>query len=1365
MSAGRSSYIHSQELLKHNFSRANVLKRFVSVFSCILAFAVLLLPFSGVFSNPSSERASADGVEILCSSKNELGPFIDQYPWRLMLFNYPSSDASNRMMNGMEALGNGVRFVDYQGEGKGALPLFTVDVGEDRGAGIGNWDQIKDELKKQRGGVACLATTFSAVHANFYLAIAAVTSNIINSITTMPFDPNLFCTSSDSGGCVINLVKLVGGTPTADGSTLVTTGGGGGLIGLLTQGFYLPMLVLLSAIVGVSIGWKGLVRRQYRAAFADFAWACFAVIFGLAFLFNPMLVAKAPMYISNTLGACIIGAFQGDNCLSTDTSDVKVVGDDGEIKNTSASFCKTGSTDPSLGMDEQLSLMISGLNCQIWKAFVLEPWTQQTFSNSFEALDISNPTVKQAAADAGFPNPEEKFCVNLQTSSPIKSQGKTLNLDKEGNKVCNLAAYQMYLQVNASSGGDTNPKTADTPDTRWYPLLMTLSKHDDAWLAWSLHNIFSGFETAVSILSVVIGGVFLFVCAMFALVYYIMGALLMVFAPFFLLIGVHPGRGKKLMLGWLEQVISSILKYVATAMLLMVGITFYGTILGETTSAVLALIFVLIMTVALLIYRKEFTNMLGQINLGGERAIEKLNSGNMSSLMQKGKGVAAAAAGSAAGAAIGSDRTDREQYFRTVAAAAGDGARRSMRSGMGNSFMGQTTANAFRQVDRVSADNKSDLASNAREAMNAVADKGTQYNKAKDKFDAQMVNVGNAGADLTASAGDLQNHIAGMQGYLDFRNEADAQISEEDKDFGELMKLGTEIEGLDLEHKLAIVNGDQDRADKIQVEIDHKRNLHKAMERDLREKDPMFDERLARYNAQLHAGGFGEQDLAFMRDGFDDIKKRYENDKNIYDAEVQRANLLRADMLNTAADKAHAETLAKELTDAHRRIAAGELVTGDDLRRMRDRASADADVAARDARAGIPEEKIADDALREKFELDENYRQFGMGENALEGAKRANEMNDFAALVDKRKQIEENIEPLEKKSAALSEQAAMLNRDKRELQMKLDATPPSFRTAVNQLKGRIAAKDAEIAEVLKEKDGYDTRLDAQRSELIDANAAMVEKVGNINELHRPIEADLAKEKHGDLFDGDVVDFDVVSDDVKLQQDKLRASRTAGEKCKVGLEKLSKKYQDNLDQIKAVDAAIANSENNSSKIMSAIKGAAGPMVPGLKEKLAEQTSLLRRQKAARDRIVSANEKIKNDQNRLSESFSKILKDQDDLSRSITESFVDDIESGRYEEAQREAERKRKENEEMARKIKEAVDKGVSDSPRRAKPESDGKKSSGFEGISFVNSDSSPDLTNPGLVDFGNIVDGDDSIKPNDNKGINSGKNTGDDNKKE
>ena len=610
--------------LKSNRNFSKFLAGFFAMFFGLLT----LIPIMSF----SSGSASAEPFGVFCGNKDQpaglgMTPSNKFSSWFMV-----EPDATGRKWTLQEAFGNSITFVNYHGEGDAQGQVGIQGVGEER---IPNgFDKIKTRVENQRTIETCVKD-FSTFFVNFGLAIPKLITSFSGVIAGFAFNPSFICTQSGPSCHGIDLVGVIGG----DG-----TGGNGGIIGALTSSIYTPLSIILAAIVGVWLLKTGIIDRKYREAFQGLGWFLASFIIGLTFLLNPSIVARLPMQISSGLAGCVIGAFNGDNCMSGSSgASINVQSDTNQVCSSYAS-----------GSNADMSFVVNSLSCDIWKAFVLEPYSLGSFGMSYEDLDTKNgsESVKNAITAAGLSS--DDFCVNLVSSKSATAMnlGK-LELDGSSKRECNLVAYQLYLQTYAYSsgdklnGGDAQPAAINSYDPRWNKIITTVAQDEGMWIAWTKNN--PGDMVMVSSISSVAGSSLIIFVSILALIYYIGGTVLIGFAPIFLLFGLQPARGKKIMLGWLEKIVSNILKYVVSALFLIVGITLLGSVLGSVKNPWLALILIIILVVALFMYRKELMDLLGRANMGGEQLKTKLSD---SKFMKKTKQIGAGVIGGAIGSKL-----------------------------------------------------------------------------------------------------------------------------------------------------------------------------------------------------------------------------------------------------------------------------------------------------------------------------------------------------------------------------------------------------------------------------------------------------------------------------------------------------------------------------------------------------------------------------------------------------------------------------------------------------------------------------------------------------------------------------------------
>lgn len=882
-SVGRSAYISKNDN-DTGFVKGNKRSPFIVIVSSVFAalfFVLTALPAVASLTSQNtddSNKAEALSFAVLCRDfGRNMG---DPGGWKNAFRNYPLENKASRTFTLEEAFGNASNFVSYNGEGVNGD--FWIAAKETTPPDWSITDPAKLEAVRTFGN--CSMTHIMIGVSNGIMSASNMVSILTSYIAAKAFDSNLVCSPNPeenvSDGC-FNILSIIGGAG-EDGA------GGGGIISILTSSIYFPLLVMAVAITGGWVAYKGLVKRQLREALFGFIWVVLSVIFGLIMLLNPMLIAKAPMVISNSVSTCIIGAFNGENCFS------------GEEDGDSLDFNSDEPADVcisdvgSSSINEKMSLTTNSITCSIWKAFILNPLSEGSFGTSFDELTTTKDPLKKTLTDAGLD--PEAYCVSLKSDDSAKElYGKKLQLQdpKKGKKgtVCNLMAYQMFLQINAGSNADSRTSADGEIDERWYKVIDAAAADDSLWSHWAPSGTSVANKFGVSFLSfftTILGGLIIVVTAAFALVYFISGILLMAFAPIFLLIGVHPGRGKKIMLGWLEKIVSNVLKYIASAAFLIVTIAIYGGIMSNIDNMTLTFLFVLIITMALFMYRKEFMDLFGRVSMGGEKLSSAMSDklrDKTSSARSKTAKIAGAATAGAVGASLSSgknpfDLRNAKSNIKTAVSGASDSAKRELRRSSG--FVGNVT----RQVERDNVSNRQALRQKATEterslsaatdnlssANNEVEDARNDYidieqtHRRDQEKRPEIEEQFNEGREAESHVLDDMKDFAAQE-YARRKSEIDSdptldtdekarQHSENDAqfaatiDFTELKELYNNMRDLSLNIKYEKAIGNEDGAKKLQAEL----NSKKARAEKIAEGIPADEVRSsnAYYDNELH---------------------------------------------------------------------------------------------------------------------------------------------------------------------------------------------------------------------------------------------------------------------------------------------------------------------------------------------------------------------------------------------------------------------------------------------------------------------------------------------------------------------------------
>ena len=482
-------------------------------------------------------------------------------------------------------------------------------------------EEAKERLKKQGGGFFSgsirlwgIPSSLAIMGSDIATSVAFLCANIISWLVKMLFDPPL----------VKALVELIGGTDAK-----------AGLISNLGKNVFYPLSTLAFLTVAVYLIWEGLIKRKFRASFGALGWSLLAFALGVFTVVNGQLVAKAPTEINATIANCVLSAASGKSCLnSTGTNP----------KESTNSMCDAD-TSQSVSAAEAASINAGRFSCIVNKAIVYDRWAEQQFGYSLDELWTVNPPdgYKVWPQDKLSGAPTD-YCVNFYTADSPNQMSSATKFTS--NSKCNIALAFMASRTDADFGEKIGFPT----------ITGTAAMDSQMWNAYSGNG-----RTSVPILlliaSFIIVATFVPV-VVYALVYNITATILTVFAPIFLLIGIHPGRGRKIFLGWLESIISNILKYMASCFLVIVMIFIYGAAFSKMNQAQVFVASV-ILGVTFVSYRKELVNLMGAVNMGGAR-VSNIAGEKLSKAGQKAKYMGMATAGGAIGGTLAGINDARE---------------------------------------------------------------------------------------------------------------------------------------------------------------------------------------------------------------------------------------------------------------------------------------------------------------------------------------------------------------------------------------------------------------------------------------------------------------------------------------------------------------------------------------------------------------------------------------------------------------------------------------------------------------------------------------------------------------------------------
>ncbi|QVQ55085.1 type IV secretion system protein [Spiractinospora alimapuensis] len=328
----------------------------------------------------------------------------------------------------------------------------------------------------------------------------------------------------------------------------------------LREGLWRPLIPAIVVLGALWLGWYGLIRKRVTLTFESTIWMVLAVAMG-------MWVLVQPGQVLNLAGTAVNS---GSQLVNAAVGQVSVPG--------VSSQCPAGAPEMERADWENESDFAVRQNTQmLWSGLVCRPWVAGTFGNGDYAED--------AAASYGVE------LLEAQSISRIEQQ--------------QIADGELDQAELLTDKQEAYADIADDIETA-YPGVFPLFSGDQAGERL-------GVATLALFASIFAGGLIL--AGAIALIVLKIGfLLLLLLAPVFLLIGIHPGFGRVILLRWVEMMFGLLLKQVFVILLISLLVMAYGMVMATGLSWGLQMILLSLFTLALFVYRKPFAHLFASVN-------------------------------------------------------------------------------------------------------------------------------------------------------------------------------------------------------------------------------------------------------------------------------------------------------------------------------------------------------------------------------------------------------------------------------------------------------------------------------------------------------------------------------------------------------------------------------------------------------------------------------------------------------------------------------------------------------------------------------------------------------------------------------
>ena len=495
-----------------------------------------------------------------------------------------------------EAVGSTLEFVNYEGEGDG--DDWTVSADPDRMTGAPKTiNKDSEKLKGLRSVHTILSGGILNLMADGMNGLTGMFYDFAQNILLIAYSPSTICSDAKDTNCVLNLPKITGGDGEHDK----------GVIGKLYHNFYIP-LVFITTVAALVWAFKQVfVNHAVREGITAVLHVIATLVVGTALMLNAGLMASLPLKAMQTVGGYALS-------LSSSSGDENT-GADKQTGNTSEASAMCKSTANDISASDQLVLSVNSMTCTIWRAVRLDPYARAQFGRPFAKLDIKDPTIAEAIKKAEVD--PDTFCVPLKVAGkPEDYRNKTLKLESGSHKVCNLAAYQLYLKTNAQI--DDNARTKDHGiDQNWYKLIAVLQADDNLWNTWT-YSWGSGFNrffvTTIAMITFVPIGVILIIFSFMVIAQMFIVSVMMIFLPLIMLAWLIKGWGSRVAKKYFWLLLGCVASYIMYSVTLAVSVIILSAVIDTIDEMLLVSVFNFLLGFALWKNRAAILSMISNAN-------------------------------------------------------------------------------------------------------------------------------------------------------------------------------------------------------------------------------------------------------------------------------------------------------------------------------------------------------------------------------------------------------------------------------------------------------------------------------------------------------------------------------------------------------------------------------------------------------------------------------------------------------------------------------------------------------------------------------------------------------------------------------
>ncbi|MBE1459948.1 hypothetical protein H4W79_004162 [Nocardiopsis terrae] len=328
----------------------------------------------------------------------------------------------------------------------------------------------------------------------------------------------------------------------------------------LREGVWRPLIPTVVILGAIWLGWYGLIRKRMTLTIESSVWMVAATALGMWILINPAQVMS--------LGSALVNS--GTQLVTSTVGQIPYGGGSGT--------CPAGAAPPERAdWESEADFQVRRNADMMWSSLVCQPWVAGQFGNDETGQSVARRHAEELISAQGISRIEQQQIANDEIDA------NELMSEKQ-------ESYQ-----DISSRIETS-----------FPSVYPLFSGED-------QGSRLGVATLALFASIFAGGLIL--AGSVALIVLKIGfMLLFMLSPVFLLIGIHPGYGRMVLLRWVELMVGFLLKQIFVVLLIALLVMSYGIVMSTAFGWGLQMILLALFTLALFIYRKTFAYLFASVN-------------------------------------------------------------------------------------------------------------------------------------------------------------------------------------------------------------------------------------------------------------------------------------------------------------------------------------------------------------------------------------------------------------------------------------------------------------------------------------------------------------------------------------------------------------------------------------------------------------------------------------------------------------------------------------------------------------------------------------------------------------------------------